>query len=399
MNLFGKKSKDSDFYKIFIAVFLGIVCSILVFFAIFNIKYVINFIAKVFRILMPVIIGVVFAFLFNPIVSKLEKIFNKKKEIKKKNKLGRILGIVCTYFTFIFLIVCFLKLLVPGLLDNITYLVNNFPTYVEDLSNWIREVCEKYNVTPTFLDEYVSDINSIIKKIVVPNIDIIVNNLAAGISSVIKWIINFILSIIISVYLIYDKENYCKGIDKLLRAYTSKKVYNKIINIGKEIYRVLGGFMVAKLIDSLIIGIITFIALIILGIPYALLIAFVVGVTNIIPFFGPFIGAIPCTILLLMISPARALEFIFLIFLIQQFDGNILGPKLIGDKIGMKSFWVLFSILLFGGLFGIAGMIFAVPIFACIYEAIENSVDKKLKRENKTKKKEITTNKKTTKKK
>jgi len=383
MKLFSNSNKNSEYYKIFVAVFLAIVSSILVYFLIDNINTVIGFISKIISILMPVIIGIVFAFFFNPIVSKLERLFNKKIEIKKKNKLGRILGILCTYVIFIFLIILFLKFLVPNLLNSITIMINNFPSYLDSFSNYVRDICEKYNITPTFLEEYVSDINSIIKKIIVPNIDIIINNLAAGISGVINWIINFVISIIISIYLIYDKENYSNGINKLLNAYCSKKVYNKIIKTAKELYRVLGGFMVAKLLDSLIIGIITFIILVIFKFPYSLLIAFVIGVTNIIPFFGPFIGAIPVTIVLLMIDPTKALEFVIIIFLIQQFDGNILGPKLIGDKIGMKSFWVLFSIILFGGLFGVLGMIFAVPIFACIYEAIADDINNKLKKKNK----------------
>ena len=160
----------------------------------------------------------------------------------------------------------------------------------------------------------------------------------------------------------------------------------------KSMWKVLGGFMVARLIDSLIIGIITFVILIIFKIPYAFLISLIVGITNIIPFFGPFIGAIPSIILLLMISPAKALEFGIIILIIQQFDGNILGPKLIGNKIGIKSFWVLFAILLFGGLFGFMGMILAVPLFACIYELSESILNKReeknklLEQENKKEK-------------
>ena len=385
MILFNKKN-NNEYYKLFITLFLTLLCCILVYFAIDNISLVFGFISKLFKILMPVIAGVIIAFLFNPIVSRLEKNFNRNKKIKKKKNLGRILGILCTYVTLVILLFLAIKFLVPGLLNSITIMINNFPFYLDTFSEWVRDICNKYNITPTFLDEYVSDINSIIKKIIVPNIDIIINNLAAGISGVISFIINFLISIIISVYLIYDKENYAKGIDNLLKAYCSKKLYNKIIKIAKEIYRVLGGFMVAKLIDSLLIGLLTFVILAIFKFPYYLLIAFVIGITNIIPFFGPFIGAIPCTILLLMINPAKALEFVIIIFLIQQFDGNILGPKLIGDKIGMKSFWVLFSIILFGGLFGVPGMILAVPIFACIYEAISSNVNSRLKKKNKSKK-------------
>jgi predicted PurR-regulated permease PerM len=256
-------------------------------------------------------------------------------------------------------------------------MIKNIPKYLENVFGFIKKICENNNINPKFIDSYRSNINNAIRNSVVPNLDIIINNLATGITSVIKWVINIIVSIIISIYLIYDKELFSKGIDRMLKTYCSPKVYEEIINIAKYIYKVLGGFMVARLIDSLIIGIITFVVLILFKIPYAFLISIIVGITNIIPFFGPFIGAIPSIILLLMISPAKALEFGIIILIIQQFDGNVLGPKLIGDKIGLKSFWVLFAILLFGGLFGFWGMLFSVPLFACLSEFIKHRLEKR----------------------
>ena len=148
--------------------------------------------------------------------------------------------------------------------------------------------------------------------------------------------------------------------------------------------KVFGGFLIARIIDSLIIAVISFIIFAIFGIPYSLLFAVITGITNIIPYFGPIIGAVPCAIILFIIDPGKCLTYIILTFLIQQFDGNYLGPKLIGDKTGIKSFWVLFSILLFGGLFGFMGMLFGVPIFAVIYSIVQSAVDKKLKKQKTT---------------
>ena len=165
---------------------------------------------------------------------------------------------------------------------------------------------------------------------------------------------------------------------KFLDLILPKQVYDVTMTTLGYIDKVFGGFMVAKIIDSLLIGIITFFFLAVFRIPYALVISVIVGVTNIIPYFGPFIGAIPCATLLLLINPTKSLTFVVLILIIQQFDGNILGPKLIGNKTGIKSFWVLFSILFFGGLFGFAGMLFGVPIFAVISSMINNFVNKKL---------------------
>ena len=379
MDFYNKNSKDYNYFKIFLAVFSAIACSIILYFLFSKMNYITSFFSKLFNILMPVFIGILFAYLLNPIVIRIERYFNTKEKIKDKKKLGRLLGIIVTYFILAVLVIVFIRFFIPSLLDSINIMFKNIPKYLENIFAFLRRLCEKYNINPKFIDSYRSDINVLIKDSVVPNLDVIINNLATGITSVIKAIINVLVSVIISVYLLYDKELFSRGIDRILKAYFPPKVYDEIINISKYIYKVFGGFLVAKLIDSLIIGVLTFIILSIFRIPYALLIALVVGVTNVIPFFGPFIGAIPSILLLLVISPAKAIEFGIIILVIQQFDGNILGPKLIGNKIGIKSFWVLFAILLFGGLYGFGGMILAVPLFACIHEFARIRIQKRLK--------------------
>ncbi len=377
MLFFNKRNKDYNYIKIFFAVFAAIVCSIIVYFLFSKLGYITAILKKILKILAPVFIGILFAYLFYPIVNIFEKYFNKNEKIKNKNKLGRVIGIVITYLLLIAFIIIFIRFFIPNLLESLNIMIKNIPKYLENVFGFIKKICENNNINPKFIDSYRSNINNAIRNSVVPNLDIIINNLATGITSVIKWVINIIVSIIISIYLIYDKELFSEGIDRMLKTYCSPKVYEEIINIAKYIYKVLGGFMVARLIDSLIIGIITFVVLILFKIPYAFLISIIVGITNIIPFFGPFIGAIPSIILLLMISPAKALEFGIIILIIQQFDGNVLGPKLIGDKIGLKSFWVLFAILLFGGLFGFWGMLFSVPLFACLSEFIKHRLEKR----------------------
>ncbi len=378
MKFYDKDDNNNNYFKIFLAVFLALVSSIIVYFLFSKIKYLGMFIGKLINILSPVLIGILFAYLLNPFVKKVENLVNKSEKIRSKNKLGRILGIIIVYLIVLILIFLFINFFIPSLLDSINLMINNFPTYLEKASTFLRKVCEKYNINPKFIDEYTTDINALIKKNVVPNIDVIINNLASGISTVIKGLINIIISIIISIYLIFDKEMFVSGTNKVLKAICPEKIYNDILIVSKNVYNLFGGFLVAKGLDSLIIGVITFIILTIFKFPYTLLIAVMVGVTNIIPFFGPFIGAIPSAFLLLMISPPKALEFIIIILIIQQFDGNILSPKMIGDKIGIKSFWVLFAIILFGGLFGFLGMIIAVPLFACIYEFIKHKIEKRL---------------------
>lgn len=381
--LFNKKNKDYNYFKIFLSVFTAISCSIVVYFLFSKFNYISAFFAKLLKILMPVIIGIVFAYLLNPIISKIEKYFEKYEKINSKKKLARVLGIIVTYLILVLLVVILVRFFIPSLLDSLNIMIKSIPKYFENIFDYIKGVCAKYNINSHFIDVYRADINTKIKDSVVPNIDVIINNLATGITSVIRTIINLVVSVIISVYLIYDKEEFAQGIDNILKAYCNTKTQSKIEESFNYFHRVFGGFMVAKLIDSLIIGVITFVLLTIFKIPYALLISFVVCITNVIPFFGPFIGAIPSIVLLLLVNPTKALVFGIIILIIQQFDGNILGPKLIGDKIGIKSFWVLFAILLFGGLFGFVGMILAVPLFACIRQLIKTDMNERLEEKRK----------------
>ena len=376
MRFYNKDSSNYNYFKIYLAVLAGIVSSIIVYFAISKARYIGLFISKLTMILTPIIIGIIFAYLLNPIVKKLEKLFKKSKKIT--TKLARAISIFITYISFSLILILIIRFLIPSLFESINLMLKNIPIYLENLFDFARRLCNRYNIDPNFLNDYSENINKFIKKSFTFNLSFI-NNLATGITSILRLLIDIIIGIIISVYLIYDKESFVIGSKKLLKAVFPTKIYKDIISYINYIYDVFSGFMIAKLIDSIIIGILTFIILSIFKIPYPLVISLVVGVTNIIPYFGPFIGAVPAFILLLVINPTKALLFAILILIIQQFDGNILGPKLIGGKTGIKSFWVLFSILLFGGLFGFVGMILAVPLFACIYEFIKNKVDRKLK--------------------
>ena len=178
------------------------------------------------------------------------------------------------------------------------------------------------------------------------------------------------IGIIVSIYVMYGRETFSRQCKKIVYALFSPKRANLILHLGNKSNEIFGGFVIGKIIDSIIIGIICFVVLSIMKMPYTVLVSVIIGVTNVIPFFGPFIGAIPCSILILLNDPKMGIYFIIFILVLQQFDGNILGPKILGDSTGLSSFWVLFSILLFGGLFGFVGMILAVPVTAVIFDLI-----------------------------
>ena len=345
---------------------------------------------KLIKILSPILLGILFAYLLNPITRKLEtKVFNKvafktyKNNDKKAKKMSRILSIIVTYIVIAALFILFIIFVLPSLLDSLQMLVTNVPTYVNNIYDYLKDYLKSNPDLAKAIDSMNANIVEYANNIMAPSLDSFMSNLGTGITNFVSGTFNFIIGIIVSVYLLYDKEIFVRNSKKVMKAFLPEKLYEDSITTLGYTDKIFGGFMMAKIIDSLIIGVLSFVIFSIFKIPYSLVIAVIVGITNIIPYFGPFIGALPCAAFLLLISPAKCLTFLILILIIQQFDGNILGPKLIGNKTGIKSFWVLFSILLFGGLFGFIGMIFGVPVFAIIYSVIANKVNKKLaKRES-----------------
>ncbi len=382
-----EKFKGNNYIYWGLTLFGVVACAIVLVFLLMKMELIFLWIGKLLNILMPIFIGILFAYLLNPLVKNLEKFTDKfvawvYKKIFKKNKknkkLANILAIFLTYLLMAVFIISFCKFVIPSLLESLNVMINNIPTYINNIYDYLKEITKSNPDLVELVEKLNTNISEFMTKLVVPSMDTLFANVTAGLSSVVKWSINIIIGLIVSVYLIYDKDEFLNGANRVLKAILPKKAYDfTMMNLG-YVDKIFGGFMIAKIIDSLLIGILTFIICSIFKIPYALIISVIVGITNIIPYFGPFIGAIPCILLLLLINPTKSLTFAILILLIQQFDGNILGPKLIGNKTGIKSFWVLFSILLFGGLFGFVGMIFGVPVFAVIYSVLANLINKRL---------------------
>lgn len=383
-----EKFKDNNYINWGLTLFGVVAASIVLFFVLSNMNVIFGWIVKIFGLLTPIFLGVMFAYLLNPLVKLIEKFFTKQvvdylykkvfKKAKRKEKLSRMFAIFITYTLAIVIIVLFIKFVIPSLFDSLNLMLSNIPVYINNIYDYLKDILKSNSELMSLVDKMNTNITDFVGSLMIPSMDTVMTNITVGISSFVKWIINIVIGLIVSVYLIYDKDSFVGGTKKVLRAFLPKKIYETTMTTLGYVDKIFGGFMVAKIIDSILIGLITFAIISIFQIPYALIISVIVGITNIIPYFGPFIGAIPCAILLFLINPTKSLTFIVLILLIQQFDGNILGPKLIGDRTGMKSFWVLFAILLFGGLFGFMGMIFGVPVFAVIYSVAGNFVNKKL---------------------
>lgn len=358
--------------------FIVICCSIIFYRIASDTGVFMGKIGNVISTLQPFIIGGVIAYLLNFILVFIEeKILSNDKLDKLKPKSKRAMGILLTYIVAFILLALFIQFVLPQLAESILGLVNDIPTYVTDLSNILTKYTKDLNLDKEYLDIAVTKFNDFISYFI---------SIAAGIFPVIGQTLgivassvwNIVLGVIVSIYLLIDKERFCALGRKVVCAIFNEKHATRILQLVDRSNTTFGKFISGKIIDSVIIGILTFIVLTIFKMPYVLLISVIIGITNIIPFFGPFIGAIPSTIIILFVSPVQALWFILIIIVIQQIDGNIIGPKILGDSIGISAFWILFSLLVGGRLLGLVGMIIGVPLFAIIYSIIKEVVEAKL---------------------
>lgn len=369
-----------------IATYVFIVaCSIIIFYlGISQLGVVLSKIHGAIGILQPFIIGFSMAYLLNFILKFYEKkIFENIniKKLKLKQKTKRSFGILFTYATALVVVFLFIKFVLPQVVDSISGLINDIPSYINETNKFIDGTLAKLNIDQQYLriiNENFNDLVNYIIKVATNFLPLLGGMLTTVASSI--W--NIILGIIVSIYLLIDKEKFCALIKKITYAIFPKSASEKILEVSYMSNSIFGKFLIGKIVDSAIIGVLTFFILALCKMPYAILVSVIVGITNIIPFFGPFIGAIPSFIIILFISPVKALWFLVIIFIIQQLDGNIIGPKILGDSIGISAFWILFSILVAGKFLGLIGMVIWVPLFAVIYAIVKEIIEGKLKKKN-----------------
>ncbi len=369
---------------------------VLTVFAVFN-PTTWSVIKTIIGVVSPLVYGIMLAFIINyPYEFCYNKIF---KNVGRKNPkllvLRKALSVVSTY-VFVAAIVAFLvAILIPQVVESINNFANYLPQYTKQFSSaytnvadWINKTF-KIDLTDTAaIEKFASNLlmgDDAGTSIVSHFLNLALNS----IWDLLYGLYNAVISIIVSVYIISTKDKLLRQTRKLTIAYVPSKFHNFIRDVKNETYNICGKFIIGKIIDSAIIGVLCFIGLTIIGIDYAVLISVVVGITNIIPFFGPFIGAIPCAFLLLLVDPWQCLWFVIFIFGLQQLDGNLIGPRILGDRIGISGIWVLVGVTLGGGLFGFAGMVFGVPVCAVIYTLLGKAVNNRLKN-----KKRLTSNKK-----
>ena len=326
-----------------------------------------------------VLYGVVMAFLMAPVYDRIsawvEEILSSFfPKWKKSGKWAKFIATLACLIILIFVIFALIMMIIPELVNSITNVIGYAPDGMSNLENWLKDILNKNPDLEKLVIGNYQDISERVSDIattnVLPNVNTYIKNLSSGVINALGVVVNIIIGMMVMMYLLNMKTTLSSQAKKIVYSMAGVKIGNEIVTEARYIKNMFEKFIVGKIIDSIIIGIINYFFMVIIHMPYALLISVVVGVTNVIPFFGPFIGAIPSIVLLLLVSPFTALQFAVWILVLQQVDGNIIGPKILGQTTGLPSFWVLFSILLFGGLFGIVGMIIAVPTWAIIYRTI-----------------------------
>lgn len=346
---------------------LIIACSIAFYLAMGHLDIFANGIHSILSILSPFAGGVVIAYVLDPIVRWFSKV------VLKGSKQFRWLAILAAYVAALLILAMLVVLVVPQVVSSVTSLITGFPTYVNNVMEFLTFLQQEFGVDTSSLMKLLGNYGELLDKITAAA-QAMMPQVLAYLQGVVSNVVAIFTALASSIYMLADKEKLLRQLRTMTRAFLPHEIAENVLRICHLANDNFSGFFVGKIIDSTIIGVATFVLMKILGISYAPLISVVIGITNIIPVFGPFIGAIPSVVILLFIDPLEALEFLILILIIQQVDGNFLGPKILGQSIGISALWVLFSIVLGGDLLGVVGMVIGVPVFATFYTLMKELV-------------------------
>ena len=387
---------NNKYVKWGITAFCVVAASLCFYYLMFHISNFLANLNKLVNIIMPVLIGLIIAYLLTPILNTLEaNVLNplldrmKIKKTDKRDRWVRGIGVIMTSLLLILLLYVLIGMLVSQIVPSIQNIVRDFNTYAKDLTSWLNKLLED---NPDLRNYILPQVNNLSKELEnwlantanwLSRSGEVLKTVSMSILSILKFVWNFVIGFIISIYVLCSKETFASQGKKVIYATFERNTANTVLRGIRFVHHTFSGFISGKVLDSVIIGMLCFIGTTLLNMPYALLVSVIVGVTNIIPFFGPYLGAIPSAFLILLVDlshPQKCLYFIIFILLLQQFDGNVLGPKILGDSTGLSGFWVIFAITVFGGLFGIPGMIIGVPIFAVIFACIKYSVNRSLRK-------------------
>ncbi|WP_298022520.1 AI-2E family transporter [uncultured Dysosmobacter sp.] len=376
------KCENSKYVKLGVTGAVTMIVSLLCFFLLFRLPAVFQAVQSILNILAPFLYGAVIAYILAPVCNRLEQWI--RKALPRSRQLPGTLSIVLAILLAVVLVIALVVLVFPQVWESILGIWAVLPGQLESAISWFHDFLNNQPELQAWWDGFSSEIilkiEAWVQTELLPAAQNVLSGLGVQIAGFIGTLKNLFLGVLISVYLLASRKTFARQAKLLLCGIFPKRWADLIEEEVHYADKMFNGFLMGKILDSAIIGVICFVVTSLLHFEAALLISVIVGVTNIIPFFGPFIGAIPCALLLLLESPAQCLMFLVFIVILQQLDGNIIGPRILGNTTGLSSFWVLFAILLFGGLWGITGMIVGVPLFAVIYDIVRRLTNWGLKR-------------------
>lgn len=377
--------KKRKYIYISLAVFTAISMSLVLFFILFRLQGIGDALNTLSDILAPFVYGGVVAYLLRPLCNTYESFFTDVFP-KPAKRFANSVAVILSLVTGILVVYTLIIMIAPQLYQSVLSLWNSLPEKINQFVAWAtgifgedEELLQLFNTSSQAL---MTELETWAETTLVPYITNIVSGVGSSVLKVLNFLYDLLIGLIVAVYLLGSRKKFARQSVLLVHSALKPKWANIFLDEIKFIDRMFGGFIDGKILDSAIIGVLCYIGCLIFKFPNPLLIAAIVGITNVIPFFGPFIGAVPSTFLILIEDPIKALWFVLFVLVLQQLDGNIIGPAILGDRTGLSSFWVLFTIILFGGLWGIVGMIIAVPLFAVIYDTIKRLVRRGLFRKD-----------------
>lgn len=382
-----KLHRNEKYFKWGLTGFLVFVACAMFWIVFSNLRGFYELLLDFFDIISPILFGCLFAYLMNPIMKRTQRFFGKllaktKLSDRKQLTMAKTGGLLVSLLVLAFTVYALIALIVPNIISSLEELLqqSKLEGYYNRINDWVNNVFAGTRFEEWFhdnLDSLLKILTDWLKKI---DISKLLTGVTSSVYSVVMFVFNMLVGVVAAVYILLYKKKLCAQAKKITVAVFNTKHTNRLFEIARRTNRIFSGYVIGKIIDAIFVGVVTYFALLIMGMPYAPLIAVLVGVTNIIPFFGPFLGAIPSALLLLIEQPIDALYFIIFILVLQMIDGNIIENRILGEKLGISDLWVLVAILVFGGIFGFGGMLLGVPIFAVIYTLIVDGVNERLKR-------------------
>lgn len=360
-------------------IFKMIFFTVVLIFAFIHIKEIWSFLGFVIKLIMPFILGLVIAFVLNILINLIEHKLLDKAKMKDKSK--RVISLLLSLAIVFAFIVILLSLIIPQLQNTVSLFVDNMPVYEEN----VRELLDKFNVdqdTVMQIEEWVQNFGDTAVEYIKNNSDKIFEVTLGVASNVISVLVNTVIAFVFAIYLLVQKEKLLYQVNKVLRAYLPFKRVSKIRDIAKLSNRICAHFVSGQCLEAVIIGVLCFIGMLLLGIPYAGSISVLIGVTALIPVYGAFIGTIIGAFLIFMVSPIKALIFIIFIIILQQFEGNLIYPKVVGKSVGLPGIWVFVAVTIGASLAGVVGMLVSVPVASICYSIIATDVNYRIEAKN-----------------